>query len=423
MRHAQSAGGILLVLVGSLFAQDQRRFGADSPHRGLPRDAEAFAPYHQDPAHATNRIFRALWLQRMAPAEVAAPADNPPLADFRSGWVHQKRAGTADDTGWYGGDGRLLPLEGLAAADAKTLAALLGSLTPDSATVRELQATRALAVLFQHDLLRAAERLRDTGANAELLPALRQAALAVALPASALATVDDPLRTLLASPDGATLRRELPKQLGGDDATFHEILRRSTRLFDAEKTLLWSRVFLSHPDGKDALQALLPPAGDAGKGKGPTAPLGLRAVLVQGLVAFDRDGAPHATPLVFDLRTQVLVDRAPLAGDNPTFTRDGIDFGIWQLEREGVRRGAPAAFFRRLEADDRDLFRDYGTAKLTTYRGQCSLCHRLSDTPEPNLGGFPVLRPHVQAKFATTGDERLRLAEEQAARLWNALAK
>ena len=425
MRHAQSAGSVLLVLVGSLFAQDQRRFGADSPHRGLPRDAESFAPYHQDSAHATNRIFRSLWLRQMAPAEVAAPADNPPLAQFRSGWVHQKRAGTADDTRWYGGDGRLLPLEGLAEPDAKALAGLLGALTPDSTTVRELQASKALAVLFQHDLLRAAERLRDTGANPELLPALRRAAQAMALPGPALATIDDPLRTVLTSADGATLRRELPQQLGGDDGSFHEILRRSTRLFDAEKTLLWSRVFLSHPDGKDALQALLPPAGSdgKGKGKGPTAPLGLRAVLVQGIVAFDRDGAPHATPLVFDLRTQVLVDRAPLSSDNPTFSRDGIDFGIWQLEREGLRRGAPAAFFRRIEADDRDLFRDYGTAKLTTYRGQCSLCHRLSDTPEPDLGGFPVLRPHVQAKFATTGDERLRLAEEQAARLWSAISK
>lgn len=423
MLHAPATGGALLLLAGSLFAQAPRRFEADSPHRGLPREAEAFAPYHEDAAHATNRIFRTLWLQRMAPSEVAAPADTPPLAEFGPGWVHKKRQGTPDDSRWFGGDGRLLPLEGLAEPDAKALAAMLEALTPASDTVRELQATKPLAVLFQHDLLRAAERLRDTGRNTGLLPVLRDAARAVALPAADLTATDDPLHTLLASPAGTALRRKLPTQLGGDDRTFHEILRRSTRLFDAEKTLLWSRVFLSHPDGKDALQGLLPPAGDPGKGKGPTAPLGLRAVLVQGIVAFDPDGAAHATPLVFDVRTQVLVNRAPLAGDNPTFTHDGVDFGIWQLEREGLRRGEPAAFFRRIEADDRDLFRDYGTAKLTTYRGQCSLCHRLSDTPEPNLGGFPVLRPHVQAKLATTGEERLRLAEEQAAKLWRALAK
>jgi hypothetical protein len=29
-----------------------------------------------------------------------------------------------------------------------------------------------------------------------------------------------------------------------------------------------------------------------------------------------------------------------------------------------------------------------------------------------------VLRPHVQAAFAATGEERLRLAEQQAAKLW-----
>ena len=168
--------------------------------------------------------------------------------------------------------------------------------------------------------------------------------------------------------------------------------------------------------------SLLPKPGEKpAKGPGPTAPIGFRAVLVQGLVAIDAAGAPRATPLVVDVRTQTLQNREPLAAGNATFTHDGLDFGIWQLQRQGVRSGEPAAFFRRLEADDQDLFRDYGTAKHSTYRGQCSLCHRVSDTPEPNLAGFPVLRPHVQATFAETGDERLRLAETQAQKLFEQL--
>jgi hypothetical protein len=85
-----------------------------------------------------------------------------------------------------------------------------------------------------------------------------------------------------------------------------------------------------------------------------------------------------------------------------------------------ARHGAAATMPRpcaQFAADDQDLFRDYGTLKHTTYRAQCSLCHRNSDTPEPELGGFPVLRHHAGAAFALTGTERLRLAEQQVARL------
>jgi hypothetical protein len=147
-------------------------------------------------------------------------------------------------------------------------------------------------------------------------------------------------------------------------------------------------------------------------------PIGFRAVLVQGVVAMAQDGTPRATPVVVDVRTQVLQNRDPLAADNATFTRDGLDFGIWQLTREGLRRGDLAQTFRRVLPDDQDLFRDYGTSKHTTYRGQCALCHRVSDSPEPQLAGFPVLRPHVRAALATLGTERLRLAEEQAGKLF-----
>jgi hypothetical protein len=88
-----------------------------------------------------------------------------------------------------------------------------------------------------------------------------------------------------------------------------------------------------------------------------------------------------------------------------------------------VRSGAPAQRFRRVDADDQELFRDYGTLKHTTYRAQCALCHRNTDTPEPELGGFPILRPHARAEFALSGEERLRLAEAQAQRFFDALVE
>ena len=417
-RRAPRAHALLALplLAALLTAQDDRRHGPDSQDRGLPRDPLAFTPYDAAADALPNRLFRAFWLQRQTPAEVAAVIPRGEPIAWTDGWVHGKRAGTVDDARWFGGDGRLLPLEGLDAAAEATAAADLAAVCRDDAALANLRRQPALAALLQHDLLRAAERLLDTKQNAALLPLLRRAAQTLALPADAIAALPDPLRAAAAAdPEFAA---QLPKQLGGKADGYREIVRRSTRLFDAEKTVLWSRLFLRHPDGETALAALLPAAlTEADKKRGPTVPLGFQAVLVQGLVAFDRDGAPRATPLAFDVRVQTLRNRDPLAAANATFTHDGLDFAVWQLERQRLREGLGQPF-RRIDPDDQDLFRDYGTGKHTTHRGQCALCHRLSGTPEPNLGGFAALRPHAQAAFAATGEERLRLAEQQAAKLW-----
>lgn len=417
----------LLVLSCSLLlpfvaAQDARRHGADSQDRGLPRDPMAFRPYHADADHPLNQVFRLLWLRQQTPAEVASTLPGEGPAPIAPGWVHGKRKGEARDAKWFGGDGRLLPLEELGADKAALLAALA---RVDAAVRKELMLRHDLAVLFQHDLLRAAERVLDIGKELELVPPLRDLAMAVALDAGVISKLGNPWRRTLAQPEYAALAARMPKELdmGGRDASLREVTRRSTRLFDAEKSLLWSRVFLSHPEGNEALAAMLPPAAGPAKGdQGPTVPIGFRAVLVQGIVAIDSKGTPRSTPLVFDVRTQELVNRDALAAGNATWTHDGLQFGIWQLERQGLREGDATRAYRAIGPDDQDLFRDYGSGKHTTYRGQCSLCHRLSDGPENHLGGFPVLRPHVRAAFAVTGWERLELAEQQAAKLLERLA-
>lgn len=380
---------------------------------GLTQAPERLCPYDDDPSHPANRLFRALWTAALVPAEVAHVVPSEPPRELAEGWVHGKRAGRAEDRAVFGGDGRMLPLDGLAEPEAAAVLADLDALGP---VIPALQRIPALAVHLQNDLLRAAERLLDVGQNLDLVPTLRDTALRLALPADRLAELPDPLRLACAGADPTLPAPELPTQVGGSATGFREITRRSTRLFDAAHTLLWSRVFVRHPDGEVALAAMLPAPG-ATKGPSPTTPIGFAAVLVQGLVAIDDQGVPRATTLVVDVRTQTLHNRDPLGAGNPTFTRDGLDFGVWQLQRQGLRSGTPAHFFRAVHADDLDLFRDYGTAKLTSYRAQCALCHRVSDSPEPELAGFPVLRPHVQAAFAATGEERLRLAEQQVGAL------
>lgn len=413
---------VLSASLSFLAGDDPRREPPSSFERGLPRDVAQFSPYHSDPEHLLNRIFRTVWLVSCAPAEVSLTLPREREADenvFVAGWVHRKRAGRVEDTRWFGGDGRQLPVEGFDEPTAASLRGWLDSIGPNERRV--LLEPRELAVLFQHDLLRLAQRLLDTESNLELLPHIARAARAVALePAER-----EGLRNLLAtSLQGETFAKEfaerLPQALGGRSTVLREVLRKSTRLFDAENTLTWSRVYLAHPDGVEALAGLLASIQAEPKAQ-PEVPLGFRAVLVQGIVAMGADGIPYATPVVNDVRFQVLKNREPLDARNPSFTRDGVDFEILQLEREGVRRASTQSWFRRVDADDQDLFRDYGTLKYTSYRAQCTLCHRNTDTPEPHLGGFPILRPHARAEFAATGVERLRLAEEQSAKLFRRL--
>ncbi|MEZ6018323.1 MAG: hypothetical protein R3F49_24710 [Planctomycetota bacterium] len=415
----------LLCLTATLGPEGaQRRYPVGAPHAGLPVPGATWAPYHADPEHPLNRVFRRAFLAELAPAVVGAAlpseAPNEPLA---ARWMLQWRDGTAADARLYGGDGRQLPRERFDEGEAAALAADLAALT--DADVSALRARPALAVLFQHDLLRLVQRLADDGEDLALVPALLAAARRCALPREALLALPDALSSAASTLDSAAARAYLTR-----DNEFREVLRRSTRLFDASRTLLWSRLYLAHPAGLDATASLV----DAARaGEAIEVPIGTRALLVQGIVAVDELGAPCATALVADLRLQTLANRAGLSAENPTTSRDGVDFSMLQLEREGLREqvdpirpgehgelveGAreghhARSAYRIVNDDDQDLFRDYGTLKHTTYRAQCTLCHRTTETPEPELGGFPVLRKHAEPRLAETGRERTTLAEQQ----------
>jgi hypothetical protein len=199
-----------------------------------------------------------------------------------------------------------------------------------------------------------------------------------------------------------------------DPGRLVEVERRSTRLFDAERTLLWSRVFFQWPDtdGRDFAEELAAIAA----GSEPKVPVGARAVLVQGIVALDDRGAPCATPLAIDVRLQQFVGDADPAAAKATTTRDGVDFRVFWLERETLRtKGGRASLrdFREVDDEDQVLFRDYGSQKHTTVAAQCTLCHRTSGTPEPELAGFPVLRKGAAAAVASSPTSRMELAEQQ----------
>ncbi|MEZ6038383.1 MAG: hypothetical protein R3F29_12945 [Planctomycetota bacterium] len=377
---------------------------------GLPEPTAQWAPYHADPGHVLNQVFRALYLVECVPSEVGAalPRERGAAAEFFvEGWYFGKRDGTDADRRLFGGDGRQLPLEGFDAAAAGQFAGWLATIDGDVAA--ELRRRPRAAVRFQHDLLRLLSRLRDTKRNPELREPLLACAQRVALPrelltGAALAT--------LAIPAG-----QLPSGL--DPARAVEIERRSTRLFDAEYTQLWSSVFVQFPDrDRDATIAWLA----AGEPR-DAVPVGTLAVLLQGIVALDDHGLPCATDLVIELRTQRLDNLDPLGPDNHTTTRDGIDFTMWSLPRRAVRdldadAAAPGLdAFRSVPMDAQELFRDYGSLKHTTNAAQCALCHRRTGTPDTAIAGFSALRTSAKPRPVSDPHERRRRAEQELAKL------
>ena len=388
------------------------RYPVGHPDQGLPHPDFLLAPYHEDPNHILNRIFRASFLVNAVPAEVgrALPREHQdPTEFFRKPWYFSVRPGNPADRKLFGGDTRLLPREGFDSSEAAAFAGELARLNGEA--VQYLRSRPELAALFQHDLLRLAERLLAARRNPELLKPIAAAAKKAALPPDRIAglsatfdlglkfgSLDFPLPPNL-------LRTEPPA-----DGPYFEILRNSTKVFNASHTLAWSRVFVAWPTSPKGLSEFLSaPSED----RGNEVPVGTLSVLAQGAVAVDDRGRAHATPLVFDLRVKWLANREPMSAENRTTTRDGIQIRAYELRRTSLRQKTYERLFRPIHDEDQALFRDYGSLKHTTQAAQCALCHRLHGVPDAKLGGFITLSPGARPRPAATGSERLRLAEDE----------
>ena len=398
----------LVAAAAASLAVAQDRWIPSGPDRGLPVASARWLPWSDDEQHPANRAFRTTWLSELVPAEVgfALPSESARAekhgADAR---YFGKRDGEPGDRRTFGGDGLQLPRESFSAAESKALRDALDALRGDA--LASLRAIPSSCVWLQSDLLRTARRLLDAESNPELLAPLLDAARRLALPRAAL--TDTALSTF--APEEAQ-----KIEPGIDPERLVEVERKSTRLFDAERSLLWSRVFLQWP--ADAAMQVPGHLAAIARGEKPTAPAGARALLVQGIVALDDQGNACATSLAIDVRFQQFVGLEGVAAEEST-TRDGVDFRVFWLERETLRRNggkATLADFRELHDDDQVLFRDYGTLKHTTVAAQCALCHRTSGTPEPELAGFPLLRKHAQPTVASSPKARAELAERQFAR-------
>jgi hypothetical protein len=380
------------------------------------------SPYHEDPNHVLNRIFRASFLVTTAPAEVglALPREHrDPAEFFRKPWHFAVRPGVPADQKLFGGDTRHLSLDGFESGEATSFLQAITAV--DGEVVRILKNRPELAVMFQHDLLRIAERLMETGRNPDMLKSIAASIRRVALSSEQLSTLPSTYALGLAS---KSIKSEIPPDLlrvePPFDGPYVELLRNSTGVFDASKTLAWSRVFVAWPTSRKDLINFM-----SGRSKADRieVPVGTASVLVQGVVAVDDRGHPRATPLSFDVRVKWLANRDPMSVENRTTTRDGIQIQAYELRRTSLRQGDHGRLFRALHDDDQAMFRDYGTLKHTTQAAQCAVCHRLHDVFDANLGGFITLDPSANPRPAVTGLERLRLAEREVSQFLTKLRK
>ncbi len=398
------------------------QFPVGHPDQGLPRSQFVPTPYHEDPNHPLNRVFRTSFLATVVPAEVgmALPREHgDPAEFFRKPWYFVVRPGTPADRKLFGGDARLLSREGFASDEAAAFAKALAEVGREGAQI--LKKRPELAVLFQHDLLRMAQRLMESGRNPELLRPIGEAVKRVALTSAQLSQLTSTYEIGLKS---GSLDSALPPDLLRVDppisGPYLELLRNSTRVFNASRTLAWSRVFVSWPSTREGLMGFLSACGKGGSVEVPT---GASSVLVQGVVAADDQGRPHTTPLVFDVRVKWLANRDPISVQNRTTSRDGIQIRAFELRRASLRQGAHDRLFRLLHDDDQALFRDYGTLKHTTLAAQCTLCHRLHGVSDAYLGGFITLGPSARPRPPATGLERLHQAEREASQFLANLRK
>ena len=388
------------------------RYPVGHPDQGLPYPDFVLTPYHEDPNHVLNRVFRTSFLVTIAPAEVglALPREHrDPAEFFRTTWYFAVRSGTPADRKLFGGDTRHLSRDGFASGEATSFSQALAAV--DGEVAGTLKHRPELAVLFQHDLLRIAERLMDTGRNPELLKPIAAAIKRVALPSDQLSQLPSTYELGLKH---GSIHSDIPPDLLRVQPPLRgrtvELLRTSTSLFNASHSLAWSRVFIAWPTSPKGLMDFL---SLHSKNAGVEVPVGTASLLVQGVVAVDDRGRSHATPLAFDVRVKWLANRDPMSVENRTTTRDGIQIQAYELRRISLQQGDHGRLFRAWHDDDQALFRDYGSLKHTTLAAQCAVCHRLQNVSDANLGGFITLGPSANPRPAVTGLERLRLAEDE----------
>ncbi|EAQ78422.1 cytochrome-c peroxidase [Blastopirellula marina] len=390
---------------------------------GLPTSGQSQAVYHHDASHPLNRLHRLLFIDQLVPEEIQSqlPAEMESAGvaqrDFYQGkWYFGKRNGEDHDLKFFGGDVRVSPVRKFSAEERKELRKLLTDLS--SPEQRTKQLTSPLQqLLVQWDVMSVwwqLEKLKYD--DPELLTEMAIAIRSLALTRDAIEQLSsgfDQLRSQFPDSNNSTTSRPfLPADFdpttGSTESAWAEIGRKSSALFQADRSLHASRVFLNF-GGQSATKRLLSTIQKDDVSF--ELPSKLQTALVQSLVVVDEELNPVATPVIDEIRIRISVPPFELSGENTSSSRDGSSHWIYYRTRAGSVLN-PEQVFRFVPDSAQSLFLEYGSMKHATYGAQCALCHRLTNAGGQTPFGIRSLSKHANAHLATV-DERMQLAESE----------
>ena len=397
---------------------------------GLPASAGPIAAYAADVKHPLNRLHALMFFAVRTPTEIGAtlPAERrregkSDAEFFTAKWAltnrTEKQITTEADARLFGGDVRTSPVAKWTEAEAAEARTILATLATPEAAAKVVGAPLARLSL-QWDLLQLWWRFeREKNADAATLEAMARAIRALGQTRAELAALPSGLEQLEAAKLPESKDRKSPRVprdlLGGANSPWVEVDRVPAALFNAQRALISSRVFLKSSDRAtvEALVAQVPVK--AAQKELVAIPRETEAALVLTLIGLTADLEPVATPVVSELRVRMAVAPDVLDPASDTSTRDGWNQWVWLFSRSAALTQTGQPPLRFVPDTAQSLFLEYGSPKHTTYFAQCALCHRTTNAGNQKPSGMHVLGLYAKPSVLTDPMKRGRDAEKQMA--------
>jgi cytochrome c peroxidase len=399
---------------------------------GLPVDPTARAVYDSDSQHPLNQLHAILFVRELIPAEIQSQLPTERRTDqrsdrdyFQKGWYFEKRSGKESDRAVFGGDVRISPVKAFTEVERTKLLNLLKQISTrpqvDGMAALRLPMAR---LLVQWDILSVWWALeREKSKDIELLEAMAKSTVALSQHRSVLLALPSGLEDLhktfsvgdVRDRSNAFLPQDFPPVANDLNSRWVELGRKSSVLFQADRTLRASKVYIQASNRETVVQALSTLSDKSKRIEDVELPDGTMTGLVQTIVAIDDQLNPVVTPVVDEVRVRVASRPFELSSDNASSSRDGSSHWIYFRTRAGsIRDDAPD--FRFVSDADQSLFLEYGTLKHATFAAQCALCHRLTSDGGQVPAGIRTLSKHTQAHIAAP-NERVELAEKECEKI------
>ncbi len=401
---------------------------------GLPESEKPIPTYASDPNHWLNELHSLLFVQSHIPDEIGGvlPEERARLnlSDeefFNKNWQFNKRPGDQSDLKPFGGDVKISAVITVDELRRQKLLSLLSNLETREKVNQVPELTSPMSrLMLQWDILSVWWRfegskkwkLEQTPENIVLLESMAKAIESLAQPKETLASLPDGKRELLkqfpTQESRGTSEPYLPASLfeRGESSGWVEVDRKSSKLFIGRESLRASPTFINAGSKEASVKLVQEAAAMTNDSPMLDVPVGTEVALVLTLVGIDETLSPVAAPVLDEVRIRRISGPFDLSAGNATSSKDGVEHWIYYRSRPGtmLKKDQP---FRFIADTSQGLFLEYGSAKHTTFAGQCALCHRTNLNFSTHPKGISMLRPHGNPRVVDDPMTRYRLVEDE----------